>query len=158
MSILVEKNIISEYRPDDKITRAEFASMLVSALGLEESGYRGIFNDVTADMWYANKLQTISDYRLFPSEMTENKEASADCVLKRAELAAIAVLALGNASCEEVELADRNGIEPWMIRYINSAVSQGVMSLDDVGCFNAANEVTRAEASVVLIKLMEKIL
>lgn len=155
MKILMEENIISEYRPDDKISRAEFASMLTAALRLNESEYRGIFKDVTEDMWYAKKLQTISDYRFLPLEMTDGAYARATDTLKRAELAAIAVLAAGCTADEQTEFSDESSFKPWMIRYINSAVSNEIMSADDDGNFNPEREVTRAEAAVVLIKLRQ---
>lgn len=155
MNLLVKKNIISEYRPDDKITRAEFASMLVGALGLVESEYREIFKDVSADMWYAKKIQTISDYRYLPLEMTSGGTASANSILIRAELAAVAALV---SECDILDGADESGEEcdVWMKKYISSAVKYGLMSENEEGLFNPYGEVTRAEACVVLIKLMEE--
>ena len=39
------------YRPDNTITRAEFATMLVKALGLSTTGTNGAFTDVTPGDW-----------------------------------------------------------------------------------------------------------
>lgn len=155
MKRLMQKNIISEYRPDDNITRAEFSSMLVSALGLDESEYRGIFKDITADMWYAKKIQTVSDYRYLPPEMTDGENAGALKPLNRAELAAMSALASGKISAKAAEFNDIDECEPWMLRYIGSAAENGIMSGDPDGNFNPYKEVTRAEACVVLTKLME---
>lgn len=154
MNLLIERNIISEYRPDDKVTRAEFASMLVSAAELAETEYRGIFKDISADMWYAKKMQTISDYRLLPLEMTPGGIALPDNKLKRAELAAVAVLAA------EKEITDGDfseECEEWMRGYVNTAIASGLMSVNEEGLFAPDGEVTRAEACVALIRIMEEI-
>ncbi len=156
MNMLIRKNIISEYRPDDNITRAEFSSMLVSALGLAESEYRGIFMDISADMWYAKKIQTVSDYRYLPPQMTDGGNANAAAPLKRGELAAMAALVSGKISGAHAEFADSGEFSPWLVDYINAANELGLMSADGDGNFNPNKEVTRAEACVVLIKLMEE--
>lgn len=155
MNLLVKKNIISEYRPEDNITRAEFSSMLVSALGLNQSEYRGIFKDVTSDMWYAGKIQTVSDYRFLPTEMTDEGKAEPNTALKRAELAAMAALASQKPLNTYTATAEEE-CEAWMQRYIAASLDMGFMSKDENGNFNPYKEVTRAEASVVLIKLMEE--
>ncbi len=56
ISNLSSKGIISGYpdgtfKPDASITRAEFAAMLVKALGLSTVGTAGTFTDVTANDW-----------------------------------------------------------------------------------------------------------
>jgi hypothetical protein len=155
MKSLKRRNIITEYRPDDKVTRAEFSSMLVSALNLAESDYRGIFRDVSAEDWYAVKLQTVSDYRLLPAEMAVQGNVKPNEPLLREEAAAVAVLAGGAALGGTGDYTDITDCDEWSLKYIKSAADMGVMSGKGDGSFKPKDEVTRAEAAVILIKLTE---
>jgi len=44
--------------PDDKVTRAEFAKIIVNTLELDLKSYKGIFEDVSYGAWYADYIQT----------------------------------------------------------------------------------------------------
>ena len=155
MKNLFQKNIISEYRPDDKITRAEFSTMLVSALSLTESEYRGIFKDIAQDAWYAPKIQTVSDYRILPTQMTEAGMARPDAPLTREEAAAMAALAAAEETDGEFQYADLSDCDAWTIEYIKTVSLLGIMSGKGDGKFYPKDSVTRAEAAVILTKLME---
>ena len=50
------------YAPDRDITRAEFAAIVVRALGLEASESASSFNDVKDSDWYCGYIETASDY------------------------------------------------------------------------------------------------
>ena len=59
--ILAEKGIINgfedgSFRPEEKVTRAEFVKMIVSAFNVENSGDSAVFGDVQKDMWYFNYI------------------------------------------------------------------------------------------------------
>ena len=156
MKKLKNDGIITEYRPDDIVTRAEFASMLVSALALEPSEYRGIFADVTAEDWFASRLQTVSDYRLLPSEMTPKREAAPNSGLLREEAAAIAALACSADDFSECEFSDIAEAEQWSEKYIYAALNAQIMNGKGDGKFYPKATVTRAEAAVILTKLTER--
>jgi hypothetical protein len=63
ISSLGSQGIVSGYpdgtfKPDNQITRAEFATLLVKALGLNTTGTTGTFTDVASDDWYYNSVNT----------------------------------------------------------------------------------------------------
>ena len=69
MRALIYKGIIvgygpSEYQPNKKISRAEFASMIVRGLELESDQAAGntkeLYKDVESDKWYYADIQTAS--------------------------------------------------------------------------------------------------
>ncbi len=155
MKNLKNRNIITEYRPDDVVLRAEFASMILAALGLEESAYRGIFKDIREDDWYASKMQTLSDWRILPTEMTAEKKALPKSPLLREEAAAIAALVFGIESEEKAEYADIEDASFWTIKYINAVTKEEIMTGDN-NSFCPKNTLTRAEAAVILSALLEK--
>lgn len=155
MKMLKDRGIISEYRPDDIVTLAEFSVMLISALSLEESEYRGIFSDVTSDMWYAGKLQTVSDYRLLPTEMTPGAAANASAGITREGAAAMTALALGKTSKIAAEYSDMANVSPWAAEYISVASEYGIVRGRESNMFCPKETLTRAEAAVILSRLVE---
>ena len=52
----------SKYAPDRDITRAEFAAIVVRALGLAPGTGKTAFADVASSAWYAGYIQTAADY------------------------------------------------------------------------------------------------
>ena len=69
VSTLNKMGIISGYpdgtfRPDESITRAEFAKVAVNFFEYKVNGYKGVFPDVPEDEWYSNYVETASNLRL----------------------------------------------------------------------------------------------
>lgn len=52
------------FNPDANITRAEYAAVIVRALGLKLGEGANPFGDVAADAWYASAIRTAESYRL----------------------------------------------------------------------------------------------
>lgn len=52
------------YDPDRSITRAEFAAILVRALGLGQSPGKSTFSDVSSADWFYSSVSTAADYNL----------------------------------------------------------------------------------------------
>src|SRR5690606_3308796 len=51
-----------QYKPDQDITRAEFAAVLVRGLGLPAMNDGTVFSDVSKNAWYAQVIQTAKYY------------------------------------------------------------------------------------------------
>ncbi|OMF05706.1 S-layer homology domain-containing protein [Paenibacillus sp. FSL H7-0942] len=54
----------STFEPDRSITRAEFAAIVVRALGLKPGEGSNSFHDLNETDWYADVVKTASDYGL----------------------------------------------------------------------------------------------
>ncbi len=52
------------FAPERQMTRAQYAAMVVQALGLQAREHGGIFPDVPAGKWYADEVETASRYGL----------------------------------------------------------------------------------------------
>ena len=52
------------YEPDRNITRAEFAAIVVNALGLKPGTGNNPFKDVKASEWYADYIKTAYGYKI----------------------------------------------------------------------------------------------
>ena len=69
VSTLSKMGIISGYpdgtfRPDESITRAEFAKVAVNFFEYKVNDYKGVFPDVAEDEWYSGYVEKASDLRL----------------------------------------------------------------------------------------------
>lgn len=64
--LIVQGNHLSQFAPNRTVTRAEFATMLVRALGLSASnaGYPSAFTDVADTKWYAKDIRIAAEAKL----------------------------------------------------------------------------------------------
>ena len=98
ISILGAYGVISgvgngRFSPDSTMTRAQFAKIVVCALGLE-AAYRGTFTDVAEDAWYAPYVDTAAAYGiargvgggLFKPESTITRQEAAVMLTRAAAL------------------------------------------------------------------------
>lgn len=153
-----DKGLISGYtdgtfKPDNSITRAEFASMVNKALGLTEKGDVP-FSDVKSGSWYydaisiAVKAGYCSGY--------EDGTFKPDATITRAEAAVMIALAKGltQNTAAASGFADAANIPAWAKGYVGAVVSAGYMSGRPNGTFDATNTITRAEAVSSLDRAM----
>ncbi|WP_205516237.1 S-layer homology domain-containing protein [Paenibacillus sp. SYP-B3998] len=149
------------FQPEETVTRAQFASILVKALGLEGTERTTKFEDdseipswAKADVAAAVKAGVISGY--------EDKGQSvfkANQTITRAEMSVIIANAL-KATANKTEsnlkpFEDASSIPNWAQTAVSSAVAAGILTGYDDHTFRANNVATRAEASTMIYKLLE---
>lgn len=153
-----DKGLISGYtdgtfKPDNSVTRAEFAAMVNKALGLTEKG-EVPFSDVQSGSWYydaisiAVKAGYCSGY--------EDGTFKPDATITRAEAAVMISLAKGltQNTAAANGFADAANIPAWAKGYVGAVVGAGYMSGRPDGTFDATNTITRAEAVSSLDRAM----
>ena len=131
-------------KPDDYMTRAEAATIMVNISGDTEGIYENIFPDVKADTWYvsyiaqANAKGFISGFEdgLFRPEDTVTREQFVSMIVRL-----IGLEPVSGASFVDVD-ADR-----WSAGYINAAVISGIISGYEGGVFDPENPIRRSEAA-----------
>ena len=157
ISELYEKGVVSGISDtslglDDSVTRAQFASLIVRALDLDITSYKGEFKDVSNDDWYADQLQTAYDNNLlsgYDGNMSPNDN------ITREEMAAILSNAV-NQDGDDTELAftDTEAISDWAEHSVEKVVSLGLMYGMDDNSFAPKNATKRSEAFVVIYRLL----
>ena len=145
----------NEYAPDETVTRAEFATMIKNALSLEAADYDEIFADVKEEDWFVSSVLAVfengimsgSDGVFRPFDAISREEACVSIVRAKESD--------GNM-VEEADSAfsDKNEISPWAVSYVNKAVSAKLMSGNLDNTFKAKNNLTRAEAAIVILNLI----
>jgi len=155
------------FNPDENVTRAEFASMAIKALGQNNITVAQPvkFNDIEQDFWAYEAIQKAIYFDLISNPATEGKFRPHDSV-SRAEALAIAVNALTTEQISEQKAKyvlskvykDSANIPNWFIVAAGKAEILGmvVCSPEDVGVMNADKPATRAEVTAILYNMMEQ--
>ena len=141
--------------PDNSVTRAEFIKMIVSA----EDGINGKneFEDVTSGKWYYDAMLKAQGKGIIAPELVTDNKIYPEKAINREEAAAIAAMTLKKSnSYAENEFADSDEISEWAKKYVNIAEHEGLMFGDENGGFRPHDNVTRAEAAAILMRMAEK--
>ncbi|WP_135556727.1 S-layer homology domain-containing protein [Paenibacillus cymbidii] len=149
-----------EFAPEAKVTRAQFATLLVRALGLgEESGKP--FADVAAGTWYSGTVAAAYEAKLVTGY--EDGTFRPDAPITRQELAVMVAGALAYAGAEgkgakasTPAFADDASIASWAKPAVTAIAAAGIADGRDNGRFEPAANASRAEAAVMLKRLLQK--
>lgn len=161
---LTAKHIVNgtsdtKFSPHQPLTRAQFAAMLVRALGLE-STQDTTFTDVDGDAWYASAVAAASQNGLVNGRGKETFAPNA--AITREELAVMLYRAYqtkGDASSleEAPDLKDKQKISSWALQEVNEALALGLMKGHANGMFTPQAKTTRAESAQAMLNLLDRL-
>lgn len=173
IEILSEKGVIVGYpdgtfKPDENVTRAEFAAMAIRALGQEHTKVAQPvhFSDIDESHWAYEDIQKALYFDLISNEK-ENDIFRPEDSVSRAESLSVAVNALttetiSTAKAKEVlsqKYTDTNTIPEWFLIPAGKAEILGMIvnapSVDKKG-LEAERPATRAEVASILYRMMEQ--
>ncbi|WP_284644634.1 S-layer homology domain-containing protein [Paenibacillus silviterrae] len=151
----------STFEPERHITRAEFAALVVRALGLQPGGSSS-FKDVSASDWYAGVVAAAAQAKLV--EGYEDQTFRPNAPINREELAAMVVRALDYAgakpevnSSRQAELlakfADAKQIV-WAQAELATAIEAGIVDGMTDTTIAPRELATRAQSATMLKRLL----
>jgi len=156
---LVEMGIINGYpdglfRPDSKITRAEFTKIIVSALHLElQASPSPTFLDVGEDHWALKYIEAAAE-RGIVKGIGEGKFAP-ERNITRAEMATMIARALGLSPEEgNIPFTDAVDIPEYARGYVFAVSAKGIITGYPDGTFRPYNDATRAEAATMIFRML----
>jgi len=161
MNYLINEEIMKgdesgNYRLNDSVNRAEFATFLVRALKLPEVSTPSTFNDVHADAWYYNFINQASYYGLIKGDEKGNFNPNGK--INRQEMAAMIKRALDYrgipSAAISISFNDNAKIASWAYSDVQNVVSLKLMGGQPGNLFAPQASATRAEAGVVLYRLL----
>ncbi len=173
IKILSEQGVIVGYpdgtfKPDDNVTRAEFAAMAIRALGQQHTKVAQPvhFSDIDENYWAYEDIQKALYFDLISCEKSGELFRPEDSV-SRAESMSVAVNALTTETIstqkakEVLEKAyiDANTIPEWFLIPAGKAEILGmvvVMPSAQKAALEAERPATRAEVAAILFKMMEQ--
>jgi hypothetical protein len=155
------------YEPDRAITRAEFTALLVRALGIrtEDVPAGNVFKDVAASAWYASVVEAgarsglvngIGEARFAPEERITREQMAVMLANARA-LATEQAAGTGQTANLPSRFSDAAEVSQWARTAIAEAVATGIIQGMTLDRLAPAESATRAQAAVMLKRLMEDI-
>lgn len=163
-SKLVVKGVDSKrFNPNGKVTRAEFAAMLVRALGLSTDQAQAVFKDVDENSWYGGIVQKavqakiINGYEDGTFRPHENitRQEMAVMIIRAFEFTGTTVDVHENEENLLSEFTDGDGIQPWAKEAIAKAVRASIVSGRSESEFVPNGTATRAEAAKMIKNLLK---
>ncbi len=142
---------------DQNITRAEFAAILVRALGLPANG-TSIFSDVPASAWYSGAVATAVQYGLVAGK-GDNRFAP-DAYITRQEaiimLQRAAKLTDYTGTTGSLEgFTDAGSVGTWAQDAAKWNVGSGLI-VGSGGLLRPNDNISRAESAVIILRLLQK--
>ncbi|HBV96168.1 MAG TPA: hypothetical protein DEF36_03880, partial [Desulfotomaculum sp.] len=143
----------STFKPDNTITRAEFATVLVKAFQLAPKEGR-VFAD-TANSWAKDYISTAAAYNIvsgysdshFGLDDPVTREQMASMVVKASKLSPVN---------EETSFTDSADISAWAKEAVATVVKGGIMKGNPDNSFRPGAYATRAEAASVIVNALNK--
>ncbi|OBR68431.1 hypothetical protein A7K91_21360 [Paenibacillus oryzae] len=145
------------FAPQDQVTRAEFAKMLIHALDMDNVSAKATFGDVGASEWFAPYVAAAADLGVINGRSANRFDPHAK--ITRAEMATMVARALkakGAAAIEDqdAELAifsDAGQISSSLKDGVAFAAHHGIV-VGNEGKFSPNSNATRAQAAVIIYR------
>lgn len=154
------------FKPADNVTRAEFAAMLVRALGLNQvKPAEGKFSDVKANAWYYADVETAAEAGLVngiskgifaPGKTISREEMSAMVVRALKAAGQEITLAAGEQDKLLAAFGDKQKIAGWALKDAVAALKAGIVQGLTKDSFAPTAKANRAQSAVMLKRMMEK--
>ncbi|SFK82180.1 S-layer homology domain-containing protein [Paenibacillus sp. 1_12] len=157
--LLVKGSSDTAFAPQNQITRAEFAALLVRAAGLTEEATTK-FPDVTANDWFAGAVGAASKAGLIDG--FENGTFQPSATVTREQMAVMISRAIeftgkkGDSDGKKLAaFEDNSNIAVWAKDAVATAVNAGIVNGTTDKTFAPSGQAIRAEAVVMLSRLLK---
>lgn len=149
------------FNPQGEVTRAEFVSMLLSALELKAERGTGSFKDVNLDAWYSSVVITAG--KLGVVQGHADGTFGPNDKLSREEMAAISYRALklvekvnDQTDVNVISFKDKDLISMYASEGITALAQAGIINGFEDGNFRPQAHTTRAEAAYIILNLLQQ--
>lgn len=155
----------NQFGPNRDITRAEFATMIVRALGLPQSADANVFKDVKESDWYGGTVQTAYAYRLIngfedgtfrPNDKITREQAMA-MIANAMKITGLSERAQDSSAEERIRsYGDAEEISAWAIGGVAQTIEAGIVTGTNDGLLAPKELIRRAEVAVMIERLLRK--
>ena len=145
----------NKFEPEREITRGEFSTIIVRALGLMRTG-EGIaaFDDVSSDKWFYDGVGIASTYNLI-SGYGNGKFGPNDMVTREQAMVIIG-RTMKVAGIEEThDMLDVEGASKWAKAEISKCISSGIVP-EEMNGLDLKGDISRGEVAAMVRLLLEK--
>ncbi len=163
--MIVAGDLNGNFNPDNSITRAEFAAIMVRALGLAPGDGTNRFSDVVSSSWYCGYVKTATAYGIItgyddgtfrPNDLITREQAMT--ILARAmDITKLSPsLSDSQATALLVSYSDSTDVSIWAKTSIAACLETGVITGRTSTTLSPKENITRAEVAVAVQKLLQK--
>ncbi|MDD3238338.1 MAG: S-layer homology domain-containing protein [Candidatus Gastranaerophilales bacterium] len=155
------------FHPDENVTRAEFATMVIKAVGQENADLKEIinFDDINTDFWAWNMIQRAVRFDIIKRSPDNCFHPEADVTRAQAMAFVTNALETGNITEEQAKMTlaktykDYKTTPDWVIIIAGKAEILGVIAKvpGQENILAAERPATRAELAVFLYNLREQV-
>ncbi|WP_018758550.1 S-layer homology domain-containing protein [Paenibacillus terrigena] len=161
---LAAKNIITgmddnHFRPNLKVSRADFTTLVIRALGIQTAENNPAFADVVADAYYAGYVSKAAELGLVQGN--DGKFRPKDQITR--EEAALVLVKMAQymkkpmtETTSGAAFADMNSISGWAKDAVSKLQAAGIINGKDDNRFDPHGSVTRAEIAKMLYEVLNK--
>ncbi|WP_010276312.1 S-layer homology domain-containing protein [Paenibacillus senegalensis] len=152
------------FSPDRAISRAEFAALLVRAVGASpDQAASPAYRDVNSADWYHDAVKAANASGLV--EGFENGEFRPNSTITREQMAAMIIRAMDYlgvvndkaAGAGLERFSDHKAIQGWAREAVSQAAAAGIITGMEDGSFRPGDTATRAQAAVMLQRFLQQV-
>lgn len=162
--MIIQGTGAGKFQPGLNVTRAEFAAIVVRALGLKPTSGGTTFKDVNASDWYRSVVGTASAYGLiegytdgtFRPTAAVTREQAMAILAKAMKLTGLAAaLPSGTAAQTLLPFKDAADASDWAADAIADGLNAGILSGKSATELAPKASITRAEVAVIVQRLLQ---
>ncbi|WP_079911359.1 InlB B-repeat-containing protein [Paenibacillus sp. 32352] len=154
----------NNFNPNAPITRAEFAAIVVRALGLADNGKTTSFSDVPSGSWYIGAVAKAQEFGIvsgygdgtFRGAKTITREEAMVMISRAMNLAGLDTsISDPDADAALVRFTDGASVHNWAKASVAVAVRSQLVNGSDAGLL-PASDITRAETAAIIQRMLVK--
>jgi hypothetical protein len=155
----------NNYAPDRNITRAEFAAIIVKALGLPSRTGKNGFSDVAASKWYYGSIETASAYGIVkgyntttfgPNDMITREQAMCMIATAMKITGLKSEIKDSEISALLANYADGTAASDYAKTSIAACIKTGIITGRSSNTIAPKDCITRAEVAAIVQRLLQK--
>ncbi|MDQ0116208.1 X2-like carbohydrate binding domain-containing protein [Paenibacillus harenae] len=154
------------FNPNQLITRAEFTTIVVNALGLKQEGGNNVFKDVKSSDWFGSAVLTAHEYGLisgnadgkFRPNDRITREQAMSIISKAMALTGLKAKLPAYAPIKELlrTYEDAESASGWAVSGIADCLQAGIVSGRTASTLAPKSNITKAEVAVMIQRLLIK--
>ncbi|BCS80355.1 S-layer homology domain-containing protein [Anaerocellum diazotrophicum] len=149
------------FRPNNNVTRAEFAKMVVETFQFDTSGQAvSKFEDVKESDWFYPYVATLYNLGIISgrseTEFVPNAPVTREEMAKMISLALVKVGKVSLSAIPTLNFTDDSSISTWAKKYVAVVVENGIMEGRGNNTFAPKANATRAEVATVIVRALVK--
>ncbi|MBR3942981.1 MAG: InlB B-repeat-containing protein [Clostridia bacterium] len=147
----------SEIKPQDNLTRAEFATIVTRAFGAKTVADISAYTDVAPGAWYYEYIAKAVKMEAMQGKSASTMEPEANITREEVFTALARVLVLESSDYSSLSrFNDGGAVSEWAKPYLSAMAAKGYVNGDEKGYVNPQANITREEFAQVMHNMIKR--